>query len=153
MSRQGRRGDDCVELDLRVRYAETDRMGVVYYANYLIWFEMGRSEYCRQRGFPYLELEEQGYRLVVAEASCTYRRPAQYDELVTVRTFLHTLRRRSICFKYQVVRKGSGETLVEGETKHLCIDSEGRVKTIPDPYFTHLARGLQPQPPPQNTHG
>ena len=151
MSRRGVRGDDCVELDLRVRYAETDRMGVVYYANYLVWFEMGRSEYCRQRGFNYLELEDQGYRLVVAEASCTYRRPARYDELVTVKTFLHTLGRRAVRFRYQVVRKGPGETLVEGETKHLCVDAEGRVKTIPEPYFNHLARGLQPLTPPQNT--
>jgi acyl-CoA thioester hydrolase len=135
-------GDDCVELDLRVRYAETDRMGVVYYANYLIWFEMGRSEYCRQRGFKYLDLEELGYYLVVAEATCKYRKSAQYDEVATVRTSLHTLQRRSICFRYQVVRKGPRETLVEGETKHLCVDAAGRVKSMPDPYYTYLAQGL-----------
>ncbi|OGP53317.1 MAG: hypothetical protein A2Y65_05025 [Deltaproteobacteria bacterium RBG_13_52_11] len=117
-------------------------MGVVYYANYLIWFEMGRSEYCRQRGFNYIELEELGYHLVVAEATCKYRKSARYDEVVTVRTSLHTLQRRSICFRYQVLRKGPGETLVEGETKHLCVDAAGRVKGIPDPYFTYLARGL-----------
>lgn len=142
-----------MEIELRVRYAETDRMGVVYHANYLVWFEMGRSEYCRKQGFNYRDLEALGYYIVVAEASCKYRKPARYDEVIQVRTFLHTLRRRSLCFTYQVVRKGSGETLVEGETKHLCIDDEGRVKTIPDPYFTHLARGLQSQSPPQNTHG
>jgi len=147
------RGDDCMELDLRVRYAETDRMGVVYYANYFVWFEMGRSEYCRQRGFNYLELEEHGYRLVVAEASCTYRQPARYDELLTVRTFLHALGRSSVCFRYQVMRKGPAETLVEGKTKHLCIDAEGRARTIPEPYFTHLAQGLQPQNTPRNIHG
>lgn len=143
MSPRGVRGDDCVELDLRVRYAETDRMGVVYHANYLVWFEMGRSEYCRQRGFNYLELEELGYRIVVAEATCTYRKPAHYDEVITVRTSLHTLRRRSLYFSYQVVRKGSSETLVEGATKHLCVDAAGRIKIIPEPYFTFLARGLQ----------
>ena len=151
MSRRGVRGDDCVELDLRVRYAETDRMGVVYYANYFVWFEMGRSEYCRQRGFLYLELEEQGYRLVVAEATCKYRQPAQYDEVVTVRTVLHTLQRRAVCFRYQVVRTGLGETLVEGETKHLCIDAGGKITTIPEPYFTHLARCIQAQTPHRNT--
>jgi acyl-CoA thioester hydrolase len=153
VNRRGVRGDDCVELDLRVRYAETDRMGVVYYANYLVWFEMGRSEYCRQRGFHYLELEEQGYRLVVSEATCKYRQPARYDELVTVRTVLHALQRRAVCFRYQVVRKGPGETLVEGETKHLCIDAGGKVTTIPEPYFTHLARGLRSLNPSQNPHG
>ena len=141
MSRRGPKGEDCVELDLRVRYAETDRMGVVYYANYLVWFEMGRSEYCRQCGFNYLELEELGYHLVVAEAMCKYRNPARYDEVVTVRTSLHTLQRRSISFRYQVLRKESGKTLVEGETKHLCIDAAGRVKLIPDPYITYLVRG------------
>jgi acyl-CoA thioester hydrolase len=135
-------GDSCVELDLRVRYAETDRMGVVYYANYLVWFEMGRSEYCRQKGFNYLELEALGYYLVVAEALCKYRKPARYDEVVQVRTAVRTLQRRSISFGYQVVRKGSGETLVEGETKHLCVDATGRVRIIPDPYFTYLTRGL-----------
>jgi len=137
------RDDDCVELDLRVRYAETDRMGVVYHANYLVWFEMGRSEYCRQRGFNYLEMEEVGYRIVVAEATCTYRKPARYDDMITVKTSLSTLQRRSLCFSYQVVRKGSTETLVEGTTKHLCLDAAGRIKIIPEPYFTFLARGLQ----------
>jgi acyl-CoA thioester hydrolase len=142
-----------VELDVRVRYAETDRMGVVYYADYLVWFETGKSEYCRQRGFPCLELEEQGYRLVVSEATCKYRQPALYDELVTVKTILYTLQRRSVCFRYQVVRKGSGETLVEGKTKHLCINGGGKTTTIPEPYFTHLARGLQKQHTLRNTHG
>ena len=153
MSRRGVSGEDCVKLDVRVRYAETDRMGVVYYANYLVWFEMGRSEYCRQRGFHYLELEEQGYRLVVSEATCKYRQPALYDDLVTVKTVAHTLQRRGVCFRYQVVRKGSGETLVEGETKHLCIDDGGKITTIPEPYFTHLARGLHKQHTLRNTHG
>ena len=64
---------------------------------------------------------------------------------------MHSLQRRAVCFRYQVVRKGPGEILVEGETKHLCIDAEGKVTTIPEPYFTHLARGIQPQPPPRNT--
>jgi acyl-CoA thioester hydrolase len=116
-------------------------MGVVYYANYFVWFEMGRSEYCRRRGFNYLDLEELGYRLVVAEALCKYRRPACYDEVVTVRTALQAFRRRSVTFGYQVVRKAPGETLVEGQTKHLCIDAAGRITTIPDPYFTYLASG------------
>ncbi|MCJ7547831.1 MAG: acyl-CoA thioesterase, partial [Deltaproteobacteria bacterium] len=80
--------------------------------------------------------------IVVSEARCKYRKPARYDEVVLVRTFLHALQRRSICFRYQVLRKGSRETLVEGETKHLCLDAAGKIKVIPDPYFTYLARGL-----------
>ncbi|MBW2037993.1 MAG: acyl-CoA thioesterase [Deltaproteobacteria bacterium] len=119
-------------------------MGVVYYANYLVWFEMGRSEYCRQRGFNYLELEELGYRLVVAEAHCKYRQPARYDELITVRTSLGVLQRRSVVFRYLVLRKKTWQTLVEGETKHLCVDTEGRSRTIPEPYFTYLSQDLPP---------
>jgi acyl-CoA thioester hydrolase len=141
--RQDLKDRTCVEVDLRVRYAETDRMGVVYYANYFVWFEMGRSEYCRRLGFKYLDLEELGYYLVVAEALCKYRRPARYDEVATVKTSLHTLGRRSITFRYQVVRKGSEEILAEGETKHLCIDAAGRIRSIPDPYYTCLAQGFR----------
>jgi acyl-CoA thioester hydrolase len=115
---------------------------VVYHANYLVWFEMGRSEYCRVQGFNYRDLEASGYYIVVAEANCKYRKPARYDEVITVRTFLHALQRRSLCFRYQVLRKGSTETLVEGETRHLCLDAAGRVKVIPDPYFAYLAQGL-----------
>jgi acyl-CoA thioester hydrolase len=149
VTRRGVSGDDYAELDLRVRYAETDSMGVVYYANYLVWFEMGRSEYCRKQGFNYRDLEASGYYIIVAEAWCRYRKPARYDEIITVRTSLHALQRRSICFRYQVSRKGSREILVEGETKHLCIDAAGRVKVIPDPYFTYLAQGL----PIHDSHG
>lgn len=137
-------GGDYVQLELRVRYAETDRMGVVYHANYLVWFEMGRSEYCRHRGCNYLAMEKLGYYLVVAEARCKYRQPARYDELVTVRTSLGALSRRSVVFRYVVLREGSEETLVEGETKHLCVDVEGRSRSIPEPYFTYLSRGLAP---------
>jgi len=142
VTRRKMTGGDCVEIELRVRYAETDSMGVVYHANYLVWFEMGRSEYCRTQGFNYRDLEASGYYIVVAEASCKYRKPARYDEVIQVRTSLHALQRRSLCFRYQVLRKGSTETLVEGETRHLCLDAAGRVKVIPDPYFTYLARGL-----------
>jgi acyl-CoA thioester hydrolase len=133
---------NCVEIELRVRYAETDSMGVVYHANYLVWFEMGRSEYCRTQGFNYRDLEASGYYIVVAEASCKYRKPARYDEIITVRTYLHALQRRSLCFRYQVLHKGSTETLAEGKTRHLCLDAAGRVKVIPDPYFAYLAGGL-----------
>jgi acyl-CoA thioester hydrolase len=134
-----------MDIDVRVRYAETDRMGVVYYANYLVWFEMGRSEYCRQRSFNYLDLEKLGYRLVVSEAYCKYRQSARYDDMITVRTFLRTLTRRSVIFSYLVLRKVTEEILVEGETKHLCVDDEGKSRTIPEPYFTYLSQCLPHQ--------
>jgi acyl-CoA thioester hydrolase len=152
MHKRGLTNGTVAELDLRVRYAETDRMGVVYYANYFVWFEMGRSEYCRQLGFQYLDLEALGYRLVVAEASCKYRSPARYDDVVTVRTALHKLERRLLTFRYHVVRKKSvempAETLVQGETTHLCIDAAGKIKTIPEPFLTYLAQS----PPHHNSH-
>jgi acyl-CoA thioester hydrolase len=132
--------DAGIELDLRVRYAETDRMGVVYYANYFVWFEMGRAEYCRRLGFAYLDLEELGYRLVVAEAHCIYHNPARYDDVVTVLTSLRKRARRLITFGYRVVRKGSTETLVEGETTHLCLDAAGKIKSIPEPFHTYLGQ-------------
>jgi acyl-CoA thioester hydrolase len=140
VSRRDLTEDAGVELDLRVRYAETDRMGVVYYANYFVWFEMGRAEYCRRLGFAYVDLEALGYRLVVAEAHCTYHNPARYDDIVTVRTFLRKLARRVITFGYRVVRKGSAERLVEGETTHLCLDAAGKIKSIPEPFHTYLGR-------------
>ena len=140
MSKRDLTGDADVELDLRVRYAETDRMGVVYYANYFVWFEMGRAEYCRRLGFAYLDLEELGYRLVVAEAHCIYHNPARYDDVVTVYTSLRKRARRLITFGYRVVRKGSTETLVEGETTHLCLDAAGKIKSIPEPFHTYLGQ-------------
>ena len=128
-----------VDFDLRVRYAETDRLGIVYYANYLVWFEIGRSEYCRQNGFLYPDLESMGYSLVVAEARCRYRNAAQYDNLVTVRTSLVDLRRRSVTFHYLVFDKETAVQLVDGETRHLCRDNSGRSRVIPEPYYTYLA--------------
>ena len=140
MSKRDLTEDAGIELDLRVRYAETDRMGVVYYANYFVWFEMGRAEYCRRLGFAYLDLEELGYRLVVAEAHCIYHNPARYDDVVTVLTSLRKRARRLITFGYRVVRKGSTETLVEGETTHLCLDAAGKIKSIPEPFHTYLGQ-------------
>jgi len=128
-----------VDFDLRVRYAETDQLGVVYYANYLVWFEIGRSEYCRQNGFRYTDLESMGYSLMVAEAHCRYRNAARYDNVVTVRTSLADLRRRSVTFHYVVFDKESALNLVDGETRHLCTDNSGRARVIPEPYYTYLA--------------
>ncbi len=97
--------DEWHETLLRVRYAETDKMGVVYHANYLIWFEIGRTEYCRERGITYRDMEESGDAfLVVAESYCRYKAPAFYDDELIVRTHLTELRRRSMRFGYEIVR-------------------------------------------------
>ena len=130
---------DVVDCELRVRYAETDQMGIAYYANYLIWFEVGRSEFCRQRDFSYAALEGLGFKLVVTEAHCRYRNAARYDELITVRTRLKALDKRIITFGYQIVRKDKDELIAEGESRHLCIDAEGKPKSLPKEFLARLA--------------
>lgn len=130
--------DNVIDVDIRVRYAETDQMGVAYYANYLVWFEVGRSEVCRRRGFRYADLEALGYKLVVSDVHCRYRNSARYDETVVVRTRLKAVNKRMITFGYQVLRKDQGEILAEGETRHICIDSQGKTKSLPEKFLTCL---------------
>lgn len=126
------------EAFLRVRYAETDKMGVVYHANYLIWFEIGRTEFCRARGFSYREMEEnENAFLVVAECYCRYKAPAYYDDVLMVRTHITELRRRSLRFGYEIVRESDGTIIAEGETGHVVTDKTGRVRSLP-PGFADL---------------
>ena len=129
---------DTVDCDIRVRYAETDQMGVAYYANYLVWFEVGRSEFCRKKDFSYAELEKLGYRLVVTEAHCYYRNAARYDETITVRTRLKHLNKRIITFGYEILRNCDKEFLAEGETRHLCLDRSGKPKSLPQEFLVRL---------------
>jgi acyl-CoA thioester hydrolase len=129
---------DAVDCEVRVRYAETDQMGVAYYANYLVWFEVGRSEFCRKRGFCYADLEASGFKLVVTDAHCRYRNAARYDETITVRTWLRGMNSRMITFGYQILRKEKEEVIAEGETRHLCIDSNGKPKSLPKEFAIRL---------------
>jgi len=130
---------DAVDCEIRVRYAETDQMGVAYYANYLVWFEVGRSELCRKRGFCYADLEASGYKLVVTDAHCRYRNAARYDEAITVRTWLKGMNRRMVTFGYKILRQGKEEVIAEGETRHLCLDSKGKPKSLPEEFAIRLA--------------
>jgi acyl-CoA thioester hydrolase len=129
---------DIADVEIRVRYAETDQMGVAYYANYLVWFEVGRSEFCRKRGFRYADLEALGYKLVVSDVNCRYRNPARYDEAIVVRTRLKGVNKRMITFGYQILRKDQEEVLAEGETRHICVDSNGKTKSIPEKFLACL---------------
>ena len=132
--------DDWHETGVRVRYAETDQMGVVYHANYLVWFEIGRTEFCRARGFAYRAMEENDRAfLVVAESYCRYKAPAYYDDELVVRTHVTELRRRSVRFGYEVVRLSDGTIIAEGETGHVVTDTNGRVISMPEQYRTALA--------------
>src|SRR6185295_10333097 len=126
------------ETLLRVRYAETDKMGIVYYANYLVWFEIGRTDYCRARGFSYRDMEEsEDAFLVVAESYCRYKAPAYYDDELIVRTHITELRKRSLRFGYEIVRASNGQVVAEGETGHVVTDSNARVRSFP-PGFAEL---------------
>jgi acyl-CoA thioester hydrolase len=140
--------DDWFEAVVRVRYSETDKMGVVYHANYLIWFEIGRTEFCRARGFSYREMEENDNAfLVVVESYCRYKAPAYYDDQLLVRTHITELRRRSLRFGYEILRVSDGVVIAEGETGHVVTDSRGRVKSFPDEYAKLLATS-----PPEQIH-
>ncbi|HTU33476.1 MAG TPA: thioesterase family protein [Candidatus Acidoferrum sp.] len=121
------------ETTIRVRYAETDQMGVVYHGNYFTWFEVGRVELCRQLGFEYkrMEAEDDSY-IVVAEASCRYKRPARFDDLLTVRTRVTETQRRTIRFGYEIFN--DGELIATGETVHVICDRSGRPKSLPEKY-------------------
>ncbi len=128
------------ECRLRVRYAETDQMGVAYYGNYFAWFEVGRAELCRQHGFAYKEMEEKTDRLLpVSEAHCRYLRPLRYDSEFVVRTCVNKLRRRAVTFTYQLLDPNGETVYAEGETTHVVTDRTGKARTFPEPFRSLLA--------------
>ncbi len=111
---------------LRVRYAETDQMGVVYHANYLVWFEIGRVELLRAVGHTYRDLEAGGINLPVIRVECDYRRPARYDDELEVRTTGRLISALRVEFRYQLVRVGDDEVLATARTEHVAVNREGR---------------------------
>jgi acyl-CoA thioester hydrolase len=126
---------DCAETTIRVRYAETDQMGVVYHGNYFTWFEVGRVELCRELGFEYkqMEIEDDSF-IVVAEANCRYKRPARFDDVLLIRTRVTGSNRRTVHFGYDILNQSSGETIATGETTHVICDRQGRRKALPEKY-------------------
>jgi acyl-CoA thioester hydrolase len=135
-----------VRTELRVIYGDTDQMGVVYYANYLRYFEAGRNEFIRARGLRYRDFEDRfGLRLPVVEAQVSYRVPARYDDLITVETSLAEVRRASARFGYRIVR--DGEVVATGHTLHACVDLEGRVQRMPAELLARLGAGEGPPAP------
>jgi acyl-CoA thioester hydrolase len=115
-----------------VRYAETDTMGVVYYANYLVWFEVARTDLLREAGWSYREMEAAGYLLPVLEANCVYRQPARYDDELDVRTTGELVSPVRVKFMYDVVRPADEVLLATGYTVHASIDRDGRPCRLPD---------------------
>jgi acyl-CoA thioester hydrolase len=123
------------ETRLRVRYAETDQMGVAYYANYLVWMELGRVEYCRAAGLRYRDMErDDGVLLAVAEASCRYLAPARYDDEIIVKTWVERAHSRMVQFAYELRRADDGRLIATGYTKHVFCDQEMRSCRMPAKY-------------------
>ncbi|HEY1182828.1 MAG TPA: thioesterase family protein [Bryobacteraceae bacterium] len=123
------------ETRLRVRYAETDQMGVVYYANYLVWMEVGRVELCKACGFSYRDMEiDDGVLLAVAEAQCRYRAPARFDDEVIVKTWIAEANSRVVTFAYEVRLADSETVLATGTTRHLFVNRQMERTRMPDKY-------------------
>jgi len=130
----------------RVIYGDTDQMGVVYYANYLRWFEMGRTELLREIGLPYTSVEEKGLRFPVIEVSCRYHRPARYDDSITIETSLTDMSRATPTFSYRLARKEDGVLIASGWTKHACVDQDGEVTKISPDVEAALKAAVSPTP-------
>lgn len=126
MSPEGR----VVETELRVRYSETDRMGIVYHGAYVAWFEVGRTEFCRAAGFPYRRMEDDGLWILVTRVECVYRRPARYDDRILVLARMTELGRRGLAFAYEVVNQ-QRERVADGASRHVFADTTGRPVRAP----------------------
>jgi acyl-CoA thioester hydrolase len=133
------------ETRVRVRYAETDQMGVVYHANYLIWFEVGRVEMLRQMGFAYRDMEQNdGCFIAVADVRCRYKAPARYDDEIIVRTHLKNVRESVVQFGYELVRVADGVALAEGETTHVVTDAAMKKSPLPEKYLKLFREAVAP---------
>ena len=117
---------------VRVRYAETDKMGVVYHANYFVWFEVGRCELLRTLGWTYREMEDAGVQLPVIEATCHFLAPGRYDDELEIRATAHVVSRVRLAFDYEVVRPADAALLARGRTVHAAVTAEGRPCRLPE---------------------
>lgn len=118
------------EIPIRVRYAETDRMGLLHHANYFVYFEMGRTELLRRRGMTYRDMEDAGHLLVIVDLGCKYKRPAYYDDLLTLRTTVERVTHVKIVHRYELIR--DGVVLAEGHSTLACVDRSGRPQALPE---------------------
>jgi acyl-CoA thioester hydrolase len=130
------------EARVRVRYAETDQMGVVYHSNYLIWFEVGRVEFIRQLGLDYKQMEEEGCGISVVDVHVRYRAPARYDDELVIETRLMAARGPVIKFEYRVLRVIDGLLLCEGQTVHVCVGKDMKKMCLPPKYAERFAAHL-----------
>jgi acyl-CoA thioester hydrolase len=129
------------ETRLRVRYAETDNMGVVHHANYLIWMEAGRVDLCKAYGFDYRDMENEGIYLAVAESHCRYRSPARFDDEVIVKTWIETANTRLVTFRYEMRLADSDRRLATGSTRHVFVSHAMRPTHLPEKYHAMFGIG------------
>lgn len=130
-----------VDVPICVRYSETDQMGHAYYSNYLVWFEVARTAFCKARGFRYSEMERSSDTfLPVVEVRCRYRKPVRYDDQLIVRTEVVEFRRRSMIFSYAVLSFDGSVRHAEGSTRHVFINSQGKTKSFPEEYRKFFCR-------------
>ena len=131
------------EAKLRVRYAETDKMGVVYHSNFIVWFEVGRVEMLRQLGFRYRDMErDDDCHIAVADVRVRYKAPARYDDEILIRTRLKNARGSLLHFGYEIVRVEDGALLAEGETTHIVVDSKFEKSALPEKYVKAFAKAV-----------
>jgi len=131
-------------VKIRVRYAETDQMGIAYHSNFFIWFEVGRVELMRQLGFSYRDMEQRdGCYIAVADARCRYKSPARYDDELIVRTWVRNLRASLVHFGYEVLRATDGLLLAEGDTVHVVTGPDMKRKAMPELYRAALERAVR----------
>ena len=124
-----------IENTFHVRYAETDAMGIVHHASYIVYFEEGRSNYIRQLGRAYTEFEERGLHLAVSEVQARYIHPVKYDQQITVRCWIIDAKSRMITFGYEIVHAETKQLFVTGTTKHICVTRDGKVARIPQEWL------------------
>jgi acyl-CoA thioester hydrolase len=133
-------GKNFIEFEQKVRYSETDQMGVAHNKNYFEWFEIGRTEYCRQKNITYKDIEAQGFYLVVVEAFCKYKKPLRYDQKFIIRVFLESISPRKLVFAYELVTKEEKKLIASGHTVHIVTNSEAKICSFP-PHIINCLKG------------
>jgi len=131
---------DFFEVKERVRYSETDQMGVAHNKNYFEWFEIARTEYCRQKNIPYKDIEAEGYYLVVAESFCRYKKPLRYDEEFLIHVWAREIKPKKIVFSYELVTEEEKNLIASGYTVHVVTDSEAQVCSLPEEILNRFKR-------------
>jgi len=127
-----------VETEERVRYSETDQMGVAHNKSYFEWFEIGRTEFCRKKGIPYKEIETQGFYLVVVEAFCRYRKPLRYDQSFSIRVTLREATPKKVVFDYGILALPDRSLIASGYTVHIATNARGEVCPLPQPVLERI---------------